>query len=315
MAIADEIPDIFPLGQIVVENETHSYNTNEDEDGNLLEVTEYDLDKGPAKRVEEVIGIVDSDVVVFEKGKDYEVSADKERIVFLDGGRRPDVGSDFQVTYRADSVISRYLSAHDEEYRDLEAEIAKLEERRLLDNATGDQLDRIGELFGALGQRFGRDDQEYRFFLKSVLQSFVSRGTRDDIKTAISAATDVPKEDIIIRENFEKNEYGVDILAATPVTGSVIEEVTEIADPSGVKLARTRFRLPPDEIGVTDSTSNRSGENIVSDEAGVTDGVSIPSSTTAADSMVVTDDTKSGQTAVAWDESEWNTMYWATEHE
>jgi len=163
-----------------------------------------------------------------------------------DGENLPQANSLFYVTYRADSIISRYLDAHEDELDDVEDALQEVINNKFVDSASGDGLDELGKLFGpTIGKRRGRSDAQYRIYLKSVVQSFVSRGTVNGIKLAISAATEVPLEDIVINEDFEQVQYEVQVQAATPVTVELLEEVAEIADPSGVDQVRTRFITDP----------------------------------------------------------------------
>jgi len=184
----------------------------------------------------------------------YESTFENSAVVWQDDGNNlPEPGSEFYVTYRAESIVSRYLDESEAKLDSLEDEILNVIESKFIDTASGDELGELGKLFGPLiGKRRGRNDTEYRIYLRSVVRSFVSRGTVDGIKLAISAATDVPVEDIDIIENFEKNEYNVAVVPNTPVTGSLIEDVAEVADPSGVNQLLTRFELEDEEIFVTE---------------------------------------------------------------
>ena len=288
---------------------------------------------------------------------DEEVFTVEYNVVFEDsvidwdqGGKTPDAGTIFSVTYRAISLISRYIENSTEELNSVEDELDEIIKAKFIDNATKDELDNIGETFGQIGNRSGRNDTQYRIYLKSVVQSFVSRGTVSGIKAAVSAATDVPIEDIQINEDFSTNSYEVQVLAATPITGSVLEEVSQIADPSGVEQTRTRFIIPAentqidetieitegqqitDELSVSDITDNFTQgtfENILlddliaidpnkfaaSDESVSNDENSIDANLTAiSDQSSSIDATNTSQTNVTWDQGSWDDMNWATEH-
>jgi len=186
------------------------------------------------------------------------------------GGDTPDAGTIFSVTYRAISLISRYIENSDEELSSVEDELDEIIKAKFIDNATGEELDNIGATFGQIGKRSGRNDTQYRIYLKSVVQSFVSRGTISGIKAAISAATDFPLEDIQINEDFDTNSYEVQVVAATPITGSLLEEVSQIADPSGVEQTRTRFTIPEEELEVDDAVDISEGQPIF-DQMSVSD--------------------------------------------
>ena len=178
----------------------------------------------------------------------------------------PAAGSYFYVTYRADkSLINRYTESGTEQFARIEDKLDDIVQAKFIDQAEGDELNKLGDIFGVLGKRRGRNDTQYRIYLKSIVQSFISRGTVNGIKLAISAATDVPLEDITVNEDFEENEYEVQIIAATPITGSLLESVAQIADPSGVALNLTRFKLPADETVINDFVSFTEGQQISED--------------------------------------------------
>lgn len=264
----------------------------------------------------------------------YDVTFENSIIDWDQNGDKPDAGTFFEVTYTAKSIISRYLTSSENEHDSVEDELQSIIEGKFIDSASGNELDRIGKTFGRIGKREGRSDTQYRIYLKSVVQSFVSRGTKNGIKTAVSAATDVPLSDIDINENFQKNEYEVQVTAATPITGSLLEEVAEIADPSGVTQSRTRFTIPPEEIGIDDDSSTSSGvlaaqdgvdiegdlvindnKTTLSDEMGGDDVATVPAKAASESEEIGSDDsTSTAQTNAAWNIGDWNTMNWATEH-
>ena len=266
--IKQGIPTIIPLDEVRVEDEAIRYETYQ-EDFGVSEKKRYTLNKAPIKTIEDVTGIHDGAGITFEKGTDYKLSTDSTEIVWLDEDR-PDAGTEFEVTYRSDSVMGRFIEQFESELSTVEDEMASVEESKFIDNATGSELDELGKIFGVLGKRRERTDTQYRIYLKSVVQSFISRGTKNDIKTALSAATDVPIADIEIQEKFDTNEYEVNILAATPITGSVVEEVAQIADPSGVNLLRTRFKIPAEVTEIDDSIGFTFG-TLVDNELTTTD--------------------------------------------
>jgi hypothetical protein len=314
------LPEIFPTGEVLVENEEHQYKTYQSDSGAILEEREYTLNKAPIREIVEVSGVSNNDSITFEKGSDYELSADNERLVWKDDpADRPDAGSLFRVTYRSESIISRYIDSGEKELTEVENELDRIVESKFVDQAEGQELDELGKLFGELGKRNGRADQEYRIYLKSFVQSVVSRGTVNGIKLAISTATDVPIDDIEINENFERNEYQVNVIAATPVDINLLERVAEIADPSGVKQARSRFKVPPDVTTIADSTDFSEGQNIT-DSMVVSDGaVTIdPNNFDISETLFADDSVTTNQvsiTAFEWEEdstgqTEWDFFEW-----
>ena len=246
-----ELPEIFPNTNVTVQDEEHIFDVKEGsfEDQEQLE---YTINKAPITKIEGVTGTVDGGDYEFEQGVDYELSNDSNRLVWLEN-EVPDDNTPFYITYRSESIISRFLKSSEEELEVSEEHLKEAIDSKFIDTAEGEELDELGKLFGpTIGQRRGRTDEEYRVYLRSVVQSFTSRGTKTGIKLAISAATDIPIEDIEIIEDFYRNEYSVGILPQTPVSGSLLENVAEIADPSGIKQLSTRFRPEPEETGVND---------------------------------------------------------------
>lgn len=313
------LPEIFSTNGIEVDSEAHRYQTFEGGSGSVLEEREYTLDKAPIDEILEVTGILDGSSHTFVEGTDFELSSDSERIIWKnDPADRPDAGSIFNVTYKSESIISRYIESSEEEFESIDDQLQKVIEAKFVDKASGEELDRLGALFGELGKRNGRSDLQYRGYLKSVVQSFVSRGTKNGIKLAISATTEVAIEDITIDEDFDKNEYDIIVVPNTPITGTTIEEVAEIADPSGVELGFTRYRPFAEDLGVRDeisfSLSPTIIEEVSTDDAVVVDGnkftssdeVSIddvtavdPNKTSTSDEMSIDDATASNRGAAS----------------
>lgn len=139
----------------------------------------------------------------------------------------------------------------------------------ITDRLSGD-LDRIGAYFGQLGKRRGRSDNDYRAYLKSIVQSFSGRGTIDGIKFAVSSGFGgaVDAEDIIIDEDFVKNEYDIEINDfgdTSDINVETVNEMAELADPSGVKLRLLNFGFDP----VTDELAADEDFSVVLDEVEV----------------------------------------------
>lgn len=222
----------------------------------------------------------------------YDVTFENSVVEWQSNGNNlPQADSFFYVTYRAESIISRYLDAHEEELDDVEEALQEVINNKFIDTATGESLDEIGKLFGpTIGKRRGRSDKQYRIYLRSVVQSFISRGTVNGIKLAISAATGVPIEKIEIDEDFTTNSYNVTITPVVPITGSLIEEVAEIADPSGVEQLLTRLDIDDEEIAVDDTISISEGQNILEDMVSA-DALTVNGNNTITTDQMAGDDT------------------------
>lgn len=221
---------------------------------------------------------------------DYTVTHTDSIIEWDTSNRTPDAGSLFYVSYRCESVISRYIDANDNELESLDNQLESIINAKFVDKASGEELDQLGRLFGALGKREGRSDSDYRKYLKSVVQSFVSRGTVSGIKVAVSAATGVPVEDVSIEEDFQNNEYDVVLVPSDTIVGSIVEEVADIADPSGVEQNKTIFDAATDGTGINDAVSSTEG-NQISDELVVDDANTVDGNKTTSSEDILSDDT------------------------
>jgi hypothetical protein len=276
----------------------------------------YDLNKAPVESILRVTGTSGGDSTIFVAEADFTLSADGNRLVWEDDpANEPDPGSIFFVNYTTDSIISRYLDASEEQFDVIISKVDESLSSKLVDSATGDDLDEIGKLFGPIiGRRTGRSDTEYRVYLKSVVQSFISRGTLGGIKGAIAAATIVGPEDISVQEFFDDNEFSVSISLEAEaefgnvITGSVIEDVADLAAPSGVRLRLVKF-APEDaqeEIAISDAPEVRDAINTADqmsaadlaafDRRGLFDAITSadafaidPNQTTTADTLLSAD--------------------------
>jgi hypothetical protein len=257
-----DLPDVFPQSPMVVQDEPHRFVVYEKIGGGDNPKREYTLDKAPVISIVTVTGTSNGSETEFEGGGvDYELSQDDERIVWQ-GNDEPDDDTRFYVTYRVDPVIQRYTAGVGEEYDSVEEGIiTSAVEGKFVDSADSEELDQLGSLFGpVLGARRGRDTEEYRKYLKSVVQSFISRGTVDGIKLAVSAATDVDVDNITVNEDFTNNEYEVILDEGTDASAQLVNDIAEIADPSGVKQIKPRIDAATDTVGVDDSVTITEGD-------------------------------------------------------
>ncbi len=163
-----------------------------------------------------------------------------------------------------DTVIYKYIDSHDKELEDLDQKINDVYQSRKIDAATGDELDQIGRLFGELGRRRGRDDQEYRTYLKSIVQSFSGRGTKPGMKFAVAAGIGTTTDNITINEDFKNNSYTIRVENVSDgFIASSINDMAELADPSGVELGSPPYIiLEGADIVVTPSSFNNTSTTV-----------------------------------------------------
>lgn len=188
------------------------------------------------------------------------------------------------------SVFRRFVEAHEEELEEYEDEIKSIKVSRQVDEATGDDLDRIGKLFGDVGRRLGRDDDGYRKYLKSVVQAFSGRGTDLAMRRAFAAALDVDVDDVELIEDTTNVEYEVLLHDWSDHRVSTIYDIAEIVDPSGVAQSNLRYNNLGDEAGASDAVRITEGLSI-SDSASASDALTIdPNLTELIDSMAVNEE-------------------------
>jgi hypothetical protein len=234
--VVSRFPPQTPKDNIIVEDEKHTFTVLEYEDGTSSTQYEYTLDKAPVEDVRSVVGLVNGNSVEFEAGTDYQV-VNSTYIDFDVGGETPDPNTEFTVDYVAEPIISRYGDAHNDETMVTDSVIQDAIFSHYLNEASGSNLDRIGSLFGDLGKRRNRSDSEYRSLLRSIVQSFAGRGTVPGLKFAIAAGVGTDPDNIIIDEDFSQIGYTVRIENVdTSFLSSVVGDMAEIADPSGVDL-------------------------------------------------------------------------------
>lgn len=175
---------------------------------------------------------------------------------------------------RTISTFGHYVNAHEAEIRDFDANLSYVQMSRQISNAKGEDLERVGGKFGELGKRRNRSDDEYRAYLQGIAQSFRGRGTVPGLKYAIASSIGTTSENVIIDEDFDNNSYDVRI-EDTDVgfLSSVVNDVSELADPSGVELANppviigegADVRISATESSVIESTSGLGSDGLTLD--------------------------------------------------
>jgi len=97
------------------------------------------------------------------------------------------------------------LQSYLQRVQDLEAAAYPLYTERSLANATGDRLDRIGQLFGIT--RGGRDDTAYRLAITTELAILFSRGTEVELLNIVQLVVQMPTADYDYVEYYPKTIY------------------------------------------------------------------------------------------------------------
>jgi len=239
--IQENLPGVVPRGTFR-ETERKQFQVLEYDDGTSSTKTLYQLDKAPFVSVESVTAVVGGIETTLTEDTDYAVVDDNgdgqpDSIDFAIGGSSPDDNTEFTVTYITQPIITRYIGAYNDQSEQAVSSIEDAVASHQVNRASGFDLDQIGALFGELGRRRGRSDQEYRAFLKTIVQSFSGRGTIPGLKFAIAAGVGVDSSDVTITEDFTEIGYEVRVdNVDTTFLSSVINDLADLADPSGVEL-------------------------------------------------------------------------------
>lgn len=334
--IFDSLPSLLPEGGITVKNEAHEFTVHNYSGGGSHTVEKYVLDKAPFTRVDEVTGTLDGSTGhTFVEGTDYRVidsdtfnhlkwnednwndgdwagtatTPGLDTIDWSIGGDNPDDNTDFYVDYVTESIISRYVGSFDDDVDEFDASMDDVIDSHQVDNATGQELDRLGAMFGEIGKRRGRSDQDYRVFIKSIVQSFKGQGTIPGLRFAVAAGLGVDDSSVSIEEDFTNVEYTVVVDDWTSHNVSVVEDMAQLADPSGVEMAGTQYNVDTEQVGVSD-TATVAAPVDATEDVGVDDSASTPSPTTASDDVGADDSTTVTEHGVQWNSGDWNSMYW-----
>ncbi len=264
MALSETLLNLPEILQNQLVNREFDYTFDSD-------IDEYTFKKAP---IRDTIEVTDVDKTYVE-GTDYQLVENSRSPVTIDGqeirlydaidwsvgGDSPDDGDTFSVRQRYETLLSRYLRSHDEEVAGLEDDIVTTIESHQIDKAIGGDLDRIGAIFGKLGERSGRSDADYRAFLKSIVNSFSGRGSRQGLKFAIAAAVGTTTDNIDIIENKEELSYTIRINNVdTSFISDAIDELAELADPSAVELDKSVIVTEGNTIEIVGGSTNVSTE-------------------------------------------------------
>jgi|APHM01.1.fsa_nt_gi hypothetical protein len=207
-----------------------------------------------------------------------------------------------------DANIVNFTDAFSEEIDDFGVTIDDVRQSHFINQASGTELDIIGEQYGILGGRDGRSDEEYRQYLKSLVPVFRFKGTVPGIRAAVGAGLDIndginsDEQDVFIKERFEENpptdeahlEYTIVFENWTPHRGSTVEELSQLSDASMAKLRRAQY-------------------NIDTDTTVASDDVTVEEAKFVSDTTVTSDTITPDKNIVVWEQGDWESMHWAAE--
>jgi len=175
-----------------------------------------------------------------------------------------------------DSRLKVIVDALDDELTELEDDTEDVQDSLFVETADGQSLDLIGDDFGQIGQRRGRNDQAYRQFLQSIVPAFDGRGTERDVEVAVAAGIASSPDDVDLIQDFDNQEYEVVLKNAawTAHQSGTVRELADLADPVGVdRVDPVHNELPTASVGIgSGSTVINSGTELETAIVGIDAG-------------------------------------------
>jgi len=141
-----------------------------------------------------------------------------------------------------------WLDAHQAELDALDSDLAQVKDQIHIGTATGQELDLIGNEYGILGQRRGRNDASYRAYLTSLVASFQGVGTIPGVKQAVSSGLLVDESAVEVLEDFNANKYEIGLTNWSAHRTGTVHRLADLADALAIE------RLDPIHY-YSDSTS------------------------------------------------------------
>jgi len=133
-----------------------------------------------------------------------------------------------------DSRLATVIEAIQSEFDEFKSDTDAVQDSLFIDTANGGSLDQIGADFGLIGQRRGRNDAEYRQFLRSVVPAFDGRGSEQDVAVAVGAGVARAPRFVDLREDFDAREYEVELFNWSPHRSGTVHDLADLADPVSV---------------------------------------------------------------------------------
>lgn len=157
----------------------------------------------------------------------------------------------FPFPQEADSNVQNWALAFELSYDTLSDDLLAVAKSHRVTDAEGDNLGRIGRMFGPLGKRRTRGDGEYRRFLQSLIDTFNGRGTKEGIKFATAAGTGAGEiDDVTVTEHDAVNQYSLEITNWGFHSATDIRELANLADPAAITLREpVHYRYTGDKVG------------------------------------------------------------------
>ncbi len=151
------------------------------------------------------------------------------------------------------------LTAIANEFATLDEVRHDIENAKFVDDATGDQLEKLATIFD-LERRAGELDSTFRLRIKAALRSQLSSGTVEDVRDAVAILLNTTTSRVVIQEPYDTQgivlEVGVwnEDLEAVGVTASQLSDFVDEVTAAGVDLTvfeRGTFQFTSNSTPVT----------------------------------------------------------------
>jgi hypothetical protein len=155
--------------------------------------------------------------------------------------------------FREGATLRVIVEAIQDEFVKLASDTEAVEDSISIESATGQSLDLIADEFGAIGQRRGRSDREFRQFLQGLEPAFGGRGTERDVSVAVAAGVTFDPSVVELVQDFQAREYQVVLLNSGWVSHSTATTRTlaDLADPVAVdRIDPVILLSDPADIGI-----------------------------------------------------------------
>lgn len=213
------------------------------------------------------------------------------------------------------STFAEYVRAHEDELDDYEGDLDDINLSKHVREADGSELNQIGRLFGQVGRRLGRNDEQYRQYLQAVVQAFSGRGTEPSMVLGLSTALAVDESDISIDEDTTNVEYDVVLTDWGPHNVETVYDIAQILDPSGVNHSSVVYGGQPDsELIATDEIGIQSQqptiETSVSSDSTIVGIGLLPQDDLVSSDQIEADIGVTVGRTTKWDSSAWDSSVW-----
>ena len=161
-----------------------------------------------------------------------------------------------------------WLDAHQGKLDEFDADLAQVKDEIHIETATGQELNLIGNEYGVLGRRRGRDDDSYRAYLISLMAFFQGVGTIPGVKQAVSSGLLVDTDVVDVLEDFDANKYEIELTDWTAHETGTVRTLADLADPLGIeRLDPVHYLLEGDTV-----TPTSSGTRVITSTSGLGTG-------------------------------------------